>query len=458
MNPPETISPRATREETLSAPEPLQILCVEDHDGDFELVREYLKRAPFQTAIQLHRATSIAEARQLFGNGGARPPYSIVLLDLSLHDAHGAETYYRLLALAPQTAVVILSGNDDQKLALRLVQSGAQDYVPKDTLTPDLLMRCITYAMKRQQSRVEMENLTERLRRISEELKTAQMQLIQAEKLESLGRLATSVAHEVKNPLGVIQMGIDFLNSSLAQVDGDVGRTLRLMQEAVTRADCTIHDMLDFSNSQGGRMEACPLNELAGCVERMLKYECNRHNITFRLELTTPSPAARCDRIAVEQVLINIVTNSLQAMSKGGTVTLRTKRGRAADLPRDEGLREMNVLRAGDEVSVIEVQDEGPGIRPEILSRIFDPFFTTKPTGEGTGLGLSICKRVIDLHRGQLLVSNVEEPRGLLVSIALRTAYLNSHPPEPNRSREPDPRPAPNQTTIHYEGETNPRH
>ena len=429
MNPPETPSQIGSREETPPAPGPLKILCVEDNDGDFGLIREYLKRATYPTAIQLHRAASVAEARQLFASGGSPAPYAIVLLDLSLPDAQGAETYYSVRAFAPQTAVAILSGNNDQDLALQLVQSGAQDYVPKDALTPDLLMRCITYAMKRQQYRVEMENLTERLRRTTEELKTAQMQLIQAEKLESLGRLASSVAHEVKNPLGVIQMGIDFLETSLAHASGDIGRTLRLMQEAVTRADCTIHDMLDFSHARGIRMEACPLNELVGCAERMLKHECDRRNITLRLELTTPSPVAQCDRIGVEQVLINIVTNAVQAMSKGGTVTVRTKRGRAADLPRDEGLREMNVLRAGDEVSVVEVQDEGPGIRPEILDRIFDPFFTTKPTGEGTGLGLSICKRVIDLHRGQLLVSNVGEPRGLLVSIALKAASLEP-PPE----------------------------
>ncbi len=110
---------------------------------------------------------------------------------------------------------------------------------------------------------------------------------------------------------------------------------------------------------------------------------------------------------------MNLVTNSLQATKKGGTVTMRTKRARFADLPPDEGLGVAPRRSHGDEVAVIEVQDQGMGISKEILGRIFEPFFTTKPVGEGTGLGLSICKRLLELHRGQLLVSNIAEPRGL---------------------------------------------
>ncbi len=354
--------------------------------------------------------------------------------------------------------MVILSGNNDQELALQLVQSGAQDYLPKDGLTPELLTRCITYALKRQTHRVEMEKLTERLRRTTEELKHAQMHLIQAEKLESLGRLASSVAHEVKNPLSVIQMGLDYLDDTLAPTDGEVSRTLTLMRDAVARADCVIHDMLNFSRSEAGCMEPCPLNDLVNCVERMLKHESDRRNVTLRHELATPSPLALCDPNGIEQVLINIVTNALQATAKGGTVTLRTKDGYAADIPRDEGLREMNVLRDGDAVAVIEVRDQGPGIPDGIKGRIFEPFFTTKPTGEGTGLGLAICKRVIELHRGQLLVANVEAPPGLLVSIILKAAPSIPHPDPDPHQQPPEGMPAPNPSVHDHEYETNPFH
>ncbi len=435
MNSPDDVTHNGSREAMAPAVEPVQILCVEDNDRDFGLIRAYLDEANFPQKIELHRAKSMAEVRQLFSAADAPRHFDIALLDLSLPDSHGVESYDGLRGCAPRAAVVILSGNNDRDLALRLVQSGAQDYLPKDSLSPDLLMRCVSYAIKRQQHLVELENITEQLRMTSEELKSTQEYLLQAEKLESLGRLASSVAHEVKNPLGIVQMGIDFLKTNLGQPDGDVGLTLTLMEDAVARANRVIHDMLDFSHSEPTAMEACPLNDLVQCVERMLKHECNHRNIALRTELVTPSPIARCNRTGIEQVLINLVTNAIQAMGKGGTVTIRTKREQTAYVPRDGGLLEMETLHAGEEVAMIEVQDQGPGIPNEIMDRIFDPFFTTKPAGEGTGLGLAICKRVIELHGGQMFVSNVTDPRGLLVNVALKAEDLG--PSSSNGAAEP---------------------
>ena len=439
MNSPDDVKHNGSRETMALAVEPVQILCVEDNDRDFGLIRAYLDEADFPKKIELHRARSIAEVRQLFEAADASPHYDIVLLDLALPDSQGVQTYHGLRDYLPRAAVAILSGHYDQDLALGLVQIGAQDYLPKDSLSPDLLMRCISYAIKRQEYRIELENLTERLRKTTDELQATQTYLLQAEKLESLGRLASSVAHEVKNPLGIVQMGIDFLKANLAQPDENVGITLTLMEDAVARADRVIRDMLDFSHSEPAAMEACALNDLVHCVERMLKYECNQQNIALRMELAAPSPIARCNRNGIEQVLINLVTNAIQAMGKGGTVTIRTKHERLDYAPRDDGLREMKGLRAGDEVGMIEVQDRGPGIPSGIMDRIFDPFFTTKPTGEGTGLGLAICKRVIELHGGQLLVSNVFEPRGLLVNVTLKAE--NPEPQAGNGVAKPDTRP-----------------
>ena len=421
MSAPDSPTQIVHREMRDPARTPVRILCVEDNDLDFILIRKHLRDARFSAPVEIQRARNIGEAVSLAGAVEGRVPFDIALLDLSLPDSRGAETYRRLRAAAPRVAVAILSGNNDEELALDLVQNGAQDYLPKDSLTPDLLKRCIIYAMKRQHHRVEMEMLTDRLRATTEELKTTQMQLIQAEKVESLGRLASSVAHEVKNPLGVIQMGLDFLEKRLPGAGDDVDSTLSLMHEAVTRADTVIHDMLDFSRSDEHRVESCDVNGIVHCVARMLKHEIDRRKTTLRLELADSSLRTQCDPTGMEQVLINIVTNAVQAMDPGRVLTIRTKRALAGTIARDAGLREMNVMRAGDDAIVIEVQDQGPGIAEDNLSRVFEPFFTTKPTGEGTGLGLSVCKRIVELHRGQLLVANVSAPRGLLVSIVLKS-------------------------------------
>ena len=428
MSSPDSPSQIVSRELRDPARAPVKILCVEDNDLDFVLIRKHLKDAGFSAPIEVHRARNMSEAVRLFGAGEDRAAYDIVLLDLSLPDSQGTETYRQLRTAAPGVAVAILSGNNDEDLALDLVQQGAQDYLPKDSLTPDLLMRCIIYAMKRHRHLIEMERLMGRLRCTTEELKTTQMQLIQAEKVESLGRLASSVAHEVKNPLAVIQMGLDFLGNRLRGAGDDIESTLNLMHEAVERADSVIHDMLDFSRSDDRRIESCDVNEIVHCVVRMLKHEIDRRKIALRLELSAVPLRTQCDPTGMEQVLINIVTNALQAMDKGQALTVRTKSAQAGAIPRDAGLREMNLMRAGDEVVVIEVQDQGPGIAEGNLGRIFEPFFTTKPTGEGTGLGLSVCKRIVELHRGQLLVANVKAPRGLLVSIVLKAGNLHERP------------------------------
>ncbi len=428
MNSANQTKPTDPRQSADPAVSPVHILCVEDNDRDFGLIRAYLDEAHFSHKIVLNRARSITEVRQLSEATEQPLHYDIVLLDLALPDSQGVETYHGLREYLPRAAVAILSGHYDQDLALGFVQIGAQDYLPKDALSPDLLMRCISYAIKRQEYRIELENLTERLRKTSEELQATQTYLLQAEKLESLGRLASSVAHEVKNPLGIVQMGIDFLKANLKQPDDNVGLTLTLMEDAVARADRVIHDMLDFSHSEPAAMEACALNNLVRCVERMLKHECNQRNIALRLELATPSPVSRCNRNGIEQVLINLVTNAVQAMGKGGIVTIRTKREQFTQEPREDGLHEKNNLRTGDDVATIEVQDRGPGIPAEILDRIFEPFFTTKPAGEGTGLGLAICKRVIEFHGGQMLVTNVADPRGLLVNVVLKTEDLAPSP------------------------------
>ena len=435
----------------------VKIMCVEDNELDFALIHDHLKEAGFTAPTVVRRARTAAEAERLLAADAEHAAYDIVLLDLSLPDSQGRETFERVRAAAPYVAIAILSGSDDEDLALDLVEVGGQDYLPKDLLTPDLVRRCVTYAVKRQSYRVELEKLAGRLRRTTEELKTTQMQLIRAEKLESLGRLASSVAHEVKNPLSVIQMGLDFLDARLRGGEDEIDRTLNLMKDAVERADSVIHDMLDVSRTDDSRLESWDANDIIRRVGRMLKHEIDRRKILLRMELPAAPLRIQCDPTAIEQVLINIAMNALQAMDKGGALTLRARRGQAGDFPRDAGLRQMEIMRAGADVVIIEVQDEGPGIPEDIIGRIFEPFFTTKPTGEGTGLGLSVCKRIVEFHRGQLLVANLKEPPGLMLSVILLAEPFID--PQSETREEPQTQAVASQTEAqHHEKETHSHH
>jgi signal transduction histidine kinase len=408
----------------------LRFLCVEDNMGDFVLVKDHLRHAGFGRQPVVCCASRIQVAVEMLSAESSDLPFDLVFLDLSLPDSTGAETFRRLRHACPRIPVIILSGNNDHELAEELVQEGAQDYLPKESLNPDLLMRCAIYALGRQRYRAGLEKLTQRLKQTTLELRAAHSHLAQAEKLDSICRLAAGVAHEVKNPLATIQMGLDYLRAHCVNRDENTESTLVLIQEAVDRADSVIHDMLNFSRSdESVKMEPICINDLVACVLRIAKHECHRNHVTCEALLADDGLMISGDLNKLEQVFINIIMNSVQAMKAGGKIEIRTKRGLLGETKRDEGLREMNRMRMGDEVAVIEISDNGPGIPDELKNRIFEPFFTTKPTGEGTGLGLAVSKRIIELHRGQMEVVNSEGSTGACVRIQLQANFSDKNKP-----------------------------
>lgn len=398
----------------------LRVLCVEDNDEDFALLTRYLSEAFVEQPLALSRVVRLADTLRLLREAGSRAPFHVVLLDLSLPDSHGLATFNEIRETAPEVALTVLSGNSDETLALEMVQLGAQDYIPKDTLSSGSLRRSMIYASERQRLLTDMTRLNEQLVNAQEDLRQTQMQLFQAEKLDSLGRVAASVAHEVKNPLGTLQLGVDYFSMQQAYLGKEGQRMLKCMQEAIERAECIIHEMLDFSRSENLTIQPCPANEVVSSAVRMIAHELVERKIALVEAYCGGNPLIRADRSKIEQVIINLVMNSAQAMPGGGRLEVSTATGVLNEIHREEGLREMDLMKAGDEIVSIQVRDYGHGIAPDLAHRIFEPFFTTKPPGEGTGLGLPVSKRIVELHRGRLLVQNAEPPPGVRSRIILR--------------------------------------
>jgi PAS domain S-box-containing protein len=257
------------------------------------------------------------------------------------------------------------------------------------------------------------------LRRSHEELKSAQLQLIQAEKMESIGTLAAGVAHEVKNPLAIMMMGLNYLNRKLTGQDENITVVLKEMREAIERADSITKGLLNFSASRQLDIQAHDLNKVIDDTVRLVRHALTSNEIEVTKDFSDKLPRVGADKTQIQQVFVNIFMNAIHAMPKGGRLRIRTFLKQLTETTHFEGWRKADRFWVGDTAVVAEVEDSGHGIAQEHLAKIFDPFFTTKPTGVGTGLGLPVSKKIIELHGGSLDIQNLKEG-GVRVTIMLK--------------------------------------
>jgi two-component system, NtrC family, sensor kinase len=252
----------------------------------------------------------------------------------------------------------------------------------------------------------------EMLRSSHEELIQAQLQLIQAEKLESVGRLAAGVAHEVKNPLAIMLMGVEYLAEGDMRDPSADQEVMRAMREAVHRANAIVRGLVDFSANR--QLDATPqdLNAMINRSLLLVKHELIGAHVDVCTELAPQLPQVLLDGTRIQQVFVNLFMNAIHAMASGGTLTVRTHTRRLEAPVRDGVPLHSERFRLGDTAVIAEVEDTGTGIPPDKISKVFDPFFTTKAAGRGTGLGLTVTQKIIDLHDGAITIANRHGPGG----------------------------------------------
>jgi len=244
------------------------------------------------------------------------------------------------------------------------------------------------------------ETLEARVEERTRELRRTQAQLIQSDKLKSLGQLVAGVAHELNNPIGFVHANLQLLDEyleKLSRAQGEprdpeaaekarsaITKLLARSREGTERVKQIVMDLRSFSRTDQAELQLADLHEeierTLGLMEPRLK-----NKVEIKREYGE-LPQVRCYPGQLNQVFMNLVMNACDAMEDGGEITIRTRRG-------DLGVH-------------LEFADDGPGIAPEVRNQIFDPFFTTKPVGAGTGLGLSLSHGIIERHGGKLSVES----------------------------------------------------
>lgn len=236
--------------------------------------------------------------------------------------------------------------------------------------------------------------LEERVDEKSAELKRAHDKMLQVEKMASIGKLAAVVAHEVNNPLSGILTYSKLMKKWLDKRDfnddrlREFGECLDLVASESRRCGELVKNLLTFSRTGPINLVWANLNNTADRCVKLTQHKLEMAGIQLNLDLDANLPLVHCDPAQIEQVLLALMMNAIDAMPRGGNLWLRTRS-----------------LPASKQVE-LQVRDDGSGIPPEVLSRLFEPFTTTKEIGKGVGLGLAISKSIVDRHSGQIVVES----------------------------------------------------
>jgi signal transduction histidine kinase len=238
---------------------------------------------------------------------------------------------------------------------------------------------------QKRRERERAESINTELQKAYSELRETVGQLLQAERLSSLAEIASGVVHEVRNPLGAIKGAVEIMEDEIAE-DSPRREFARIAKVEIDRIDKLIGEFVRFARPPKPSKIPASVNDLIHSIIIMLGSQAEAQKITLRSELDEDVPGIEIDVEQIEQVLLNLALNAFDAQETGGTVIFRTRQ-------EDSGV-------------VVEVEDTGGGIPPEVFERLFDPFFTTKE--KGSGLGLSIAHKIVTQHHGKLIAANTE--------------------------------------------------
>lgn len=254
-------------------------------------------------------------------------------------------------------------------------------------------------SLTRLELEARLEERAERLAKAMRRIQQINLQLLQTERLASIGRLAAGAAHEINNPLAIIYARTQLLE--LKEEEAGKKKSFRLIMEQIERISSILTNLMDFARPSPPEFESVSANQIVEKTLSLIQGELEKKQMRINKKLGKGIPPILGDTRQLEQVFLNLIINAEHAMEdSGGVLTITTK-----SLP-EKGLCE------------VKIQDTGIGIVPENMDKIFDPFFTTKEEGKGTGLGLSTSYGIIQSHRGEINISSTPG-KGTTVTVNL---------------------------------------
>ncbi len=400
------------------------ILIIEDE----QLVRNSIVSLLEDLDYRVLEAENGREGLELF----AREQPDLVLTDLRMPVMDGFAVVEHLAQASPETPVVVVSGAGKVDEAVRAIHLGGWDYISKPIMNFDALIIIIERMLERarllRENRAYQHNLEKLVEERTLQMRASQGRLVQAHKLASIGMLASGIAHEINNPNNYIAFNTDLLTEiwrdalpvltdyaagrpgftlgglPFDEIPATTGRLLSGLADGSRRINSIVSQLNQYSRpSSDADPAGFEVNRAVTNAATLLDHHIRRSTDLFCQELGTDLPRVRGVLQQIEQVLINLTTNALQALTeKGQRVTVSTAL--------DEATGEV----------LIVVADEGRGMTPETMARLKEPFFSTRHDSGGTGLGLSICESILQEHGGSLQFES-QAGRGTRAVVRLKT-------------------------------------
>jgi signal transduction histidine kinase len=357
---------------TPASPHFLRVLLLEDNLGDARLVREFLRDAQ-SGALSLDHAQSLAQAHELLSTS----EYDAALIDLSVGDSEGIETFRAVRATSPRVAVIVLSGLSDEDMALQAVQEGAQDYLMKGRVDGELLVRAVHYAVERQQLDQQRRDF------------------------------AAMVSHELRNPLATILGWAEVMKRTRQFHE----RAIDIVIDQTTHLDRLIRDLVQVAALDARQLELrredVDIVQLVGESVEGARRTTDRHQI--QLETTLESLVGRWDKDRVQQIVDNLLSNAIKYSPEGGPIVVE--------------------IQTESNSAWVTVSDSGIGLQPDVLPRLFSRFYRSEIAKEsrnpGLGLGLHITRSLVQAHGGTIEATSTGTGKGSTFKVMLPLSPRN---------------------------------